>query len=64
MRTVGSAVAGMFAGLLVGILLAEPVIRLTGTDVSAGTAAVLGLAPPVLAVVGAVSGVLIARRAR
>jgi hypothetical protein len=56
----GVAVLGMFAGLLLGVLLAEPV----GSDVSPGTALLLGLAPPVLAVLGAVAGVLIARRSR
>jgi hypothetical protein len=54
----------MFAGLLLGVLLAEPVVRLTGTDLPAGTAFLLGAAPPGLALLGAVTGVLIARRTR
>jgi len=64
MRTVGAAVAGMFTGLLLGVLLAEPVVRPAGTDLPVGTALLLGFAPPVLALLGAVVGVLIARRTR
>ena len=63
MRTLGALVAGMFAGLVVGVLLAEPVVRLTGPSTASG-AAVAGFAPPVLAIAGAVAGVLIERRTR
>ena len=63
MRTLGALVAGMFAGLVVGVLLAEPVVRLTGPP-TAAVAALLGFAPPVLAIAGAAAGVLIERRTR
>jgi hypothetical protein len=63
-RTVGAAVAGMFAGLLLGVLLTDPIVRLTGTDVAPATALLLGLGPPVLAVLGAMAGVLIDQRRR
>ena len=63
MRTLGALVAGMFAGLVAGVLLAEPVVRLTGPP-PAAAAGLLGFAPPVLALAGAAAGVLIERRIR
>ncbi len=67
MRTVGALVAGMFAGLLAGVLLAEPVVWLLlgdGAEPGYGVLLLLGSAPPVLAGVGAAVGVLIERRTR
>ncbi|MEU8242604.1 DUF5957 family protein [Actinoplanes missouriensis] len=63
MRTLGALVAGMFAGLVVGVLLAEPVVRLTGPP-AAAVSVLLGFTPPVLAVAGAAAGLLIERRTR
>jgi hypothetical protein len=62
MRTVGALVIGMFAGLLVGVLLTEVVARLTNPEDNLGIALALGLAPPMLAAAGAVAGVVIERR--
>ncbi|MET8149910.1 DUF5957 family protein [Actinoplanes sp. NPDC049668] len=64
MRTVGVAVVGMFAGLLLGVVLTEPVVRLAGPDVPPATALVVGLGPLLLAALGAVAGLLIDRRRR
>ncbi|GID97112.1 DUF5957 family protein [Amorphoplanes digitatis] len=64
MRTIGVAVVGMFAGLLLGVVLTESAVRPAGTDVSPATALVLGLGPLLLAVLGAVAGLLIDRRRR
>ncbi|BAL89363.1 hypothetical protein AMIS_41430 [Actinoplanes missouriensis 431] len=63
MRTLGALVAGMFAGLVVGVLLAEPVVRLAGPP-TADVSVLLGFAPAVLAIAGAAAGVLIERRTR
>ncbi|WP_157241011.1 hypothetical protein [Catenuloplanes japonicus] len=62
MRAVGAAVAGMFAGLLLGVLLTDPAARLLGTGNALFTFA--ATAPPLLALTGAAVGVLIERRSR
>jgi hypothetical protein len=66
-RTVGALVTGMFGGLLLGLVLVEPVARLVvdpGGDVTPGAALLLGLGPPGLALLGAAAGVLVERRSR
>jgi hypothetical protein len=54
----GVAVAGMFTGLLLGVLLTDPLTRLTGP------APALSLLLPVLAALGAATGALIAWHTR
>lgn len=68
MRTLGAAILGVFAGLIVGFLIFSELIGRvvvgTGSDITLPWAAVIGFGPWILAVVGAVVGVLVDQRIR
>lgn len=68
MRTLGAAIVGVFAGVLVALLVFNELLgRLlagSGSGVEAPWTFVIGFAPIVLAVAGAVVAVLIEQRAR
>lgn len=68
MRTLGVAILGVFAGLIVGYGLIDQLLsRLLiagGADIGVGWGLMIGFGPIVLAVVGAVVAIVIDQRLR
>lgn len=66
MRTLGVAILGLFIGLIAGALLtsavARPIVGSYGNDIPIGFGLMLGAIMPLLGVVGAIVGVVIARK--